>query len=81
MNTNKKGVHRRPFSYTIKSGGDHVAIILVFIIVLIISTAYHSKNPPAPDQQEKARQNAKAAAQIAGVAIVTTCVKLIKEKE
>jgi hypothetical protein len=58
-----------------------VTFILVFIIVLIISLAYHRKHPPTQAQRYRAKQNRKAAAQVAGIAAVTTCVKLIKEKE
>lgn len=58
-----------------------MAFILVFLIVLIISTAYHSKHPPTQAQRHEARQRKKVAAQVLGVALVTTCVKLIKEKE
>jgi hypothetical protein len=58
-----------------------VAFILVFIIVLTISLAYHRKHPPTRAQRYKAQQNRKAAAQVAGIAAITTCVKLIKEKE
>jgi hypothetical protein len=58
-----------------------VTFILVFITVLIVSLAYHRKHPPTPAQRYRAQQNRKAAAQVAGIAAVTTCVKLIKEKE
>jgi hypothetical protein len=58
-----------------------VTFILVFIIVLALSIAYHRKHPPTPAQRYKAQQNRKAVAQVAGIAAVTTCIKLIKEKE
>jgi hypothetical protein len=56
-------------------------LLLVFFIVLPLSIAYHSKHPPTQAQRYRAKQNRKAAAQVAGIAAVTTCVKLIKEKE
>ena len=56
-------------------------IVLVFFITLIISIAYHVDKEPTEEQRQRSKQNAKTAAQVAGVALVTTCVKLIKEKE
>ena len=57
-----------------------MGLILVFIIVLPISIAYHMKNPPTQAQVERARQNRKKAAQLAGIAAATTCVKLMKDE-
>ena len=58
-----------------------MGFILVFVIVLVISLAYHSKNPPTQEQRWRAKRNRKKAAQVAGIATATTCVKLMKDNE
>ena len=57
-----------------------MGLILVFLIVLPISIAHHMKNPPTQEQMDRARANRRAAAQVAGIAAATTCVKLVKDK-
>ena len=55
--------------------------IIVFFLVLLLSLLYHSQHPPTQAHRYRSQRNRQAAAKIGIIAVITTCVKLIKEKE